>query len=564
MIKNFLVTCKTADKNFIKHFISLNIIYVINSFVQLAYVLSVIPIISFVTATEMQISSKFSNQILKIGNFFFDNDFLIFSIFFIFISLFANGFMIIINFLNFSFTQNLQSNLRKKIFFTYMNSDYLFINSNNLSFYNIIIFQQVDRLVNNVVGSINLILQNSFTTLIIILTIFFIIKLEALIIFGIVVAIFSLFVFLFKKYFSKTGSKLNFLMKERQNILNKLILNFKEIQIFGIKNFIFSQYSSYEDSYNRNIKYSSFFNHSLKPFIEILAVICFAILVFINIENFQKKDFFIKLSVIVFALYKILPSINVIYSAFNQIIYDKSSIKIIHDQIVEKKEINLLDNTNNKEKIFEEKVKTLKIEDLEFNFGGESLINNFSYEFFSGNIYLIKGDSGKGKSTFLNLLMGLIKFNRGNIYYNNKKFDNFNNYSWFNIISFVPQKMTLLNNNLKDNITFSFNDNYDKKKYLEVLKNLNIYDEFFDRKNEIINEYTSNLSGGQAQRIGLARALYRNSQVIFLDEPTSNLDEMNEIKFLNLVAGLKKDKIIIIISHKKHENIKFDDIINFN
>jgi ABC-type transport system involved in cytochrome bd biosynthesis fused ATPase/permease subunit len=181
----------------------------------------------------------------------------------------------------------------------------------------------------------------------------------------------------------------------------------------------------------------------------------------------------------------------------------------------------------------------------------------------SNQSYFITGPGGSGKTTFLNLLMGIIKFKKGDIYFNERRFDNFNNLSWFDLLSYVPQNITLLNNTLEENITFSFSKNFDKKKYEAALRQANIYDELATRQNQIIDEYSSNLSGGQVQRIGLARALYKESKILLLDEPTSNLDAINELKFLNIVESLKKDRIIIMISHKNHENIKFDDIINF-
>ena len=560
MIKTFFLLCKHVDKYFYLKIIFLNFLYIINSFIQIIYVLSIAPIISFITSANSEIFSKFIDKILTIGNLFFDSKIIIFFIFFVFCSLVANIFVIILNFLNFSFNQSLLSNFRKKLFLTYANSDYLFISSNNLSFYNMIIFQQVDRLVNNILGSVNLILQNLFVILVTSFTIFSIIKSDSFIIFGALFFVFVLAVFISKTYFAKKGNDLNIILKGRVDILNKLILNFKEINIYGIKNYLFSKFEFFEDAFNRNIKYSSFINHSSKPFIEIIAVISFAILIYFNLSSFQRGDFVIQISIIVFALYKLLPSANVIYTAFNQIMYDRSSINIIHKQILNNNEIIHYENKTN---LFQNPIKTLKIENLQFSFNSKELIKNFSYEFNEGNFYLIKGVSGKGKTTFLNLLMGVIKSEKGNFYYNKEKFNNFNNLSWFKVLSYVPQRITLLNDTLKDNITFSFDKNYDVEKYKNILKQLNIHNEFSGRENEMINEYSSNLSGGQSQRIGLARALYRNSKIILLDEPTSSLDENNERKFLNIVQSLKKDRIIIMISHKNHGNIQFDDIIDF-
>lgn len=560
MIKTFFLLCKHVDKYFYLKILCLNFLYIINSFIQIIYVLSIAPIISFITSANSEIFSKFIDKILTFGNLFFDSKIIIFFIFFVFCSLVANIFVIILNFLNFSFNQSLLSNFRKKLFLTYANSDYLFISSNNLSFYNMIIFQQVDRLVNNVLGSVNLILQNLFVILVTSFTIFSIIKSDSFIIFGALFFVFVLAVFISKTYFAKKGNDLNTILKGRVDILNKLILNFKEINIYGIKNYLFSKFEFFEDAFNRNIKYSSFINHSSKPFIEIIAVMGFAILIYFNLSSFQRGDFVIQISIIVFALYKLLPSANVIYTAFNQIMYDSSSINIIHKQILNNNEIIHYENKTN---LFQNSIKTLKIENLQFSFNSKELIKNFSYEFNEGNFYLIKGVSGKGKTTFLNLVMGVIKSEKGNFYYNKKKFNNFNNLSWFKVLSYVPQRITLLNDTLKDNITFSFDKNYDVEKYKNILKQLNIHNEFSGRENEMINEYSSNLSGGQSQRIGLARALYRNSKIILLDEPTSSLDENNERKFLNIVQSLKKDRIIIMISHKNHGNIQFDDIIDF-
>ena len=133
MIKFLSLLWNYVDKNFYLKIIFLNLMYFINSLVQLVYVLSVVPIISFITSTNSQTFSKFTNKILIFGKIFFESEIFIFFLFFIFSSLIANIFIIILNYFNYSFNQVFLSQLRKKLFLIYSNSDYLFINSNVFS-----------------------------------------------------------------------------------------------------------------------------------------------------------------------------------------------------------------------------------------------------------------------------------------------------------------------------------------------------------------------------------------------------------------------------------------------
>ena len=563
MFKNFFLILSTVDSKFKIKFLLLNLTYILNSFFQSIYIISIAPIASYVISEDKNQVSKYTQKIIDFGNIFFDDVIIIFFVFFISMSLVANIFLIFLNFINFSFNQNLLSNIRKKLFFNYANSSYLSISSNNLSFYNTIIFQQVDRLVNNVFGSLILVIQNVFSISMILFSIIVIMKNDISEFFMIAALILVLGILATKKYFSEKGENLSKILKDRLDVLNKLILNFKEVQIFNLKKYLLQRYNFFENNYNLNIKYSSFINHSTKPLIEILSIIFFAIIILINKTLIINSNFIVQFSIIIFALYKILPSANVIYTSFNQINFDKSSVIKIYDQIFKKNSVDKkFDLAKKKDfKFLNENFSALKVKNLWFAYETKSIIENFSYTFEVNQFYLLKGPSGKGKSTLMNLLIGLIPFDSGEIFYNDRKFDNFKNENWYKKISYVPQKITLLNNTIKENITFSFENEINDKKYIDTMKKVNLYKEFANRENETINELSSNISGGQAQRIGLARALYRDSKIIFLDEPTSNLDDKNESDFLEIVNNLKKDRVIIMISHKNHKNINFDDII---
>ena len=370
-----------------------------------------------------------------------------------------------------------------------------------------------------------------------------------------------------QKSIFRKGDNLSKILNSRLDVLN-LFSILKRYKIFNLKKYLleiqlFLKIVTIQISNIQVFFFFFFFNHSTKPLIEILAIIFFAIIIYKNFSLMLNTNFIVQFSIIIFALYKILPSANVVYTSFNQINFDKSSVNKIYDEIY-KKNSNERNYDVIKSKDFDflnESLLTLKVKDLKFGYNKEDIINNFNYTFRINNFYLIKGSSGKGKSTLMNLLIGLIPFNHGEIFYNDKKFVNYKNENWYEKISYVPQKITLLNNSIRENITFSFDNNIDDEKYINILKKVNLYHEFSNRENETINELSNNISGGQAQRIGLARALYRDSKIIFLDEPTSNLDNKNENDFLELVNKLKKDKMIIMISHKNHKNITFDDII---
>jgi ATP-binding cassette subfamily B protein len=122
---------------------------------------------------------------------------------------------------------------------------------------------------------------------------------------------------------------------------------------------------------------------------------------------------------------------------------------------------------------------------------------------------------------------------------------------WFKQISYVPQKVTLFSNSLIENIIVDSHKPFDEKKIKDILSDLNL-NYLFSRRNKRIEDINANkLSGGELQRIGIARALYKDSNVIFFDEITSSLDEKNEKKILKILKNLIGKKTIIITTHKK-------------
>ena len=115
----------------------------------------------------------------------------------------------------------------------------------------------------------------------------------------------------------------------------------------------------------------------------------------------------------------------------------------------------------------------------------------------------------------------------------------------------------MINDSILKNITLG-NENVDEKKVIKCLEDVGLLNDLRSRLKEKMYESSFNLSGGQLQRLGIARAIYRNCEIIILDEPTSNLDSISEKKIMKLISSLRGDKIIIIVSHKELTCIGFN------
>ena len=178
----------------------------------------------------------------------------------------------------------------------------------------------------------------------------------------------------------------------------------------------------------------------------------------------------------------------------------------------------------------------------------------------------IFGPSGSGKTTFVNLITGLIKPNSGQILIDEHQDINKDISSWQSKIGYVSQSIFLFDGTIKQNIAFGSEDEAIDQSMLLNATKLSQLDNFIGNLknglNTLIGENGAKISGGQIQRIGIARSLYRNNDILLLDESTNALDEETERDFFKSLMILKGSRTMIIVSHNK-ENLKnCDEIYN--
>lgn len=195
----------------------------------------------------------------------------------------------------------------------------------------------------------------------------------------------------------------------------------------------------------------------------------------------------------------------------------------------------------------------LKVNNLSFKYDEASVLNNVNLEVKRGQIVALVGPSGCGKSTLLKLLLRFYETNSGDILYNNISINDINTSSLLDNVTLVSQQTYLFDDTIKENIKIAKYDATDEE-IIEAAKKTSIH-EFIeslpDKYDTKVGQLGDNLSAGEKQRIGLARAFLSNAPLILLDEPTSNVDSINEGIILKSLKDQKENKSIILVSHRE-------------
>jgi len=262
--------------------------------------------------------------------------------------------------------------------------------------------------------------------------------------------------------------------------------------------------------------------------------------------------------------FKVIPSVNRMLFSLQSLKYSESALTTIN---------NIFSNFDkkikpNKRFSFEESKKiifnkTIEFKDISFKYQGTKniILNKLNFDLHKNKKIGIIGSSGVGKTTFLDILVGLVEPNTGTILADGKKIS-LNNSSWRDSIAYVPQYNYLIDDTLEKNIAFGVPDeNIDIVKVDELLELTFLRKELVNEigKYTLIGERGINLSGGQIQRIGIARALYKKPKILIMDEPTSSLDPENERMIIEIINRIE-NLTLIIVSHRKTSLVKCDEI----
>ena len=363
----------------------------------------------------------------------------------------------------------------------------------------------------------------------------------------------------------KKGQNVNLNQNFMIDIFQNTVGYLPEIIIYNVRKFFLGTLSKL--SKEIAISTSDVRTIGMTPKIYLETFVIILVILVVYFSDFSERSIESNISylaILAFGTQKCLPLINNIYTLS---IRFKKSVPTINSflKILDEKNENKINENEFEALIFE---KSIKLENLSFRYNTDlsNILNKFSFEIKKGDKIAIKGPTGSGKSTLVNIISGLLKPSEGKIFIDDKLIDISNIMNWQKNLAIVPQTVFLNDATILENIAIALDIksiDLEKAKNSAKLAQIDTYIESLPNKYyEKVGERGVRLSGGQRQRMGIARALYRDAKVIILDEPTNALDTETEKNVMDSITKLDRDITLIMISHSDSSLKYFDKIIN--
>ncbi len=344
----------------------------------------------------------------------------------------------------------------------------------------------------------------------------------------------------------------------------------KEVKLMGKEFFFLKEFSQHSSKKNRIIAKQLALIQVPRLFLEFLSVLGIVCLVFISVYRHVNIEYLLTiLGVYMIGSYRLIPSVNKIMASLQNIKFHQPVVNLISTELERfkrfEKNAKLAEVNDITHMPFNHSV---SVENVSFHYSSNNrlVLRDISFQINKGECIGIIGESGSGKSTMIDLILGLMQPVKGEILCDGKTIQK-NMRNWQNLIGYVPQNIYLTDSSLKANIAFGIPQDQIQEAALEDAISCAMLDSFVKNLDHGVNtqigERGTKISGGQRQRIGIARALYHNPELLILDEATSALDSETEYDVMKAVTDLKGTRTIIIVAHRHSTLAKCDRIYEF-
>jgi len=482
---------------------------------------------------------------------------------FFFIFFFKNFFVILFNYFFINFLSRLSTIISMRLFSLCLKQDYIFFATGKSKDFLNKITDDIAKMHSFLLSLINVSTEIIFITAISIFLIFINYK-----IFLLTFCIFFFAILIYFNFFKKRINNWSLSNVESSIKINHLVIEgingIKDLIIYKLEDLFCNSFNTSSHLFNSSRSKMDFLNNIQKYWLELVAIFAMTIAsIYFVFNNFNINTLIPVFGVFIYALFRLLNSFNRIVVGVQNLRYNYFSFVSIAERIQTFESSKKIFINNQIQ--FQE---SIEFKNVSFFYDSSShkTLNNITLKIQKGECVGILGNNGSGKSTLLYLLSGLIKPAEGNILIDGKHDLFKNRVEWYEKLSYVQQNIFLFNSTIKYNICLDEEDKIDSYKFDKISHDLQLnlfFNELPNKLNTQVGMNGLNLSGGQKQMISLGRALYKNSEIIILDEPSSALDILNAALIKKIILSLKHKKTIFMVTHDKNLfNDCFDKIIN--
>jgi len=484
------------------------------------------------------------------GNYSNEELFIYFLLFFLFLYVLKISLLIFMSWYQYNFLARFEEEFSNRMFSNYITQNTSFFSGKNSS--------QFLRNIMTEIQHLSIYMMSFFMATLEILTIFslaivlfyvdFFITLTTIFLFAFIT---FLYLKIIRPQVKQWGKTRHLSQSKRIQFLQEGFGAVKDIKLLGREQFFFEKFKLHNSNLSDVAAKIGFVNQLPRFILELFIIITIIIIfIILNKQNNSFVDVLTVLALFLAAAFRIMPSLNRLIGSFQNMKFTSHAANVLSDEMRLLSKETISKKTEIKEINFKNNI-TVDIKNFKYKDNDKFAIQDINLTIKKGDKIGIIGPSGSGKSTFMEILLGIWKPQNGQVKIDGNLIQNISNLK--KIIGYIPQKIFIFDDSLRNNILFGLkHDDFKDEKIIEIIEKTNLtslLNRLENGLNSKLGERGVELSGGEIQRIAIARSLIYNPEIIFLDEATSSLDTFTEKTILNELKNFD-DKTFISVAHR--------------